>query len=312
MRPDAFAAAMATGIVSVAASAHHRVISDVVAVCAVVLLVALVIAAAANRFRFGDLTSPGVVLALFTFVAACAVVGTRLESWRPVLWVLGLLALSAWVVLIPLVVRSMRTAGWVAIQDEARGGWELVSVATFALATVAADLGWVEVAIALWVLALMLYALMTWLIVYRALSARLDPHGFEPDSWILMGGLAIATLSGDHIYAAAVLRGWPDGLLSVIQTATMCTWAVATLWLVPLVCMLILRMSRVARELRFAGLWWAMVFPLGMYSAASHISARQTGWHAMEIVSRVFFWIALAAWLSVVGAEVLRFVRRRT
>lgn len=300
MKPDAFALVMATGIVSVAAADHdYRWISVTLAVLAGAALAVLMVIAAVRRFDFGDINDPSVVLRLFTFVAACAVLDGRLAGWPAVLWAMGTIALLGWLVLVPLAIRSMCGRGWAGLRAESRGGWLLASVATSGLATVAADLRLVPLALALWVLAIAVYLLMTWLILARAFDERLDPHGFEPDSWILMGGLAIATLAGDHIHHAGLQMGWPANVLGAVEVVTVLTWVVATLWFMPLVYFLVLRMARVDRDLRFAGLWWAMVFPLGMYSAGTHTMWVETGWQAMQIVSLVFFWIALAAWLSV-------------
>ncbi|MGV9801217.1 tellurite resistance/C4-dicarboxylate transporter family protein [Mycobacterium sp. NPDC003449] len=300
MRPDAFAAVMATGIVSVAAADHgYRRISAALAALAAVFLVVLIAAAVYKRFDFGDLSDPGVVLRLFTFVAACTVLGTRLEGWPGVPWTMGAVALLGWLILMPLAIRSMWTRGWTWLRTESRGGWELASVGTSGLATVAADLRLLSVAVLLWALAIAVYLVMTALILMRAFAERLDPRGFEPDSWILMGGLAIATLAGDHIHHAGQAADWPAVALAPVETVTVLTWLGASVWLVPLVYFLVLRMARVARSLRFAGLWWAMVFPLGMYSAATHTMWVETGWPAMESLSLAFFWIALAAWLSV-------------
>ena len=306
MKPDAFAVVMATGIVSVAAADHgYRYASAALAVLAGAALVVLIVTAVVRRFDFGDLSDPSVVLRLFTFVAACAVLDGRLAGWPAVLWVMGAIALLGWLVLVPLAIRSMRRRGWARLCAESRGGWLLASVATSGLATVAADLRQVPVALALWMLAIAVYLLMTWLILARAFGERLDPHGFEPDSWILMGGLAIATLAGDRIHRAGREVGWPANTLGAVEAVTVLTWFVATLWFVPLVYFLALRLSRVAPDLRFAGLWWAMVFPLGMYSAATHTMWVETDWQAMHTVSLVFCWIALAAWL-VVGVGSLR------
>ena len=57
--------------------------------------------------------------------------------------------------------------------------------------------------------------------------------------------------------------------------------------------------------LQFAGVWWAFVFPLGMYSAASFAMAVELGQRSLLTVSLVFFWDALAAWLVVVVAGLL-------
>jgi tellurite resistance protein TehA-like permease len=290
--PDVFAAVMATGILSIAAADHHyRWISLTLAVIAAVGLVVLVGVVVWQPPAFGDISDPDILLRLYTFVAACAVLGARF-AWQPVvIRGLGAVALLAWLVLTPLAVRAMRARGWTGLRDGAHGAWELAAVGTAGLAIVGADLGMVVFAATMWVLALAVYCLMTGLILWRTVHERLDRKGFEPDSWILMGGLAITTLAGDHIHEVAHTR--------VVEAVTVVTWLLATLWIPPLVYFGIQRINRHAGALRFAGVWWAMVFPLGMYSSATHSMAVELGVRSLRTVSLVFFWVALAVWLIV-------------
>ncbi len=322
--PDVFAAVMATGIVSIAADAHgYSLISDTLAVSAALaltLLVAWVLLKTLVRhaFPFDDVRDPDVALRLFTFVAACAVLAARLQAHPIVTWALGVVALAAWLLLVPIAARGMWPHRWVGLHDRAHGAWELASVATSGLAIVAAVLalhGGHVVLLgfsgAMWILAIVVYCLMTWLILWRAATAP-EPDGRAPDSWILMGGLAIATLAGDHIHRAARSVAASDWLVHGVRTVTVMTWVLATLWIPPLVYAGLRRINRRAGTLRFAGVWWAMVFPLGMYSAATHAMALETGWPSLRTVSLVFFWIALTAWLIVtVGGVQVAFVRWR-
>ncbi|MDT5005329.1 MAG: hypothetical protein QOJ24_2505 [Mycobacterium sp.] len=273
MRPDAFAAVMATGIVSVAAADHgFDGLSDVLAVISVALLAGLAVLATVRlRPDFDDLDVP---VQLLTFVAACAVVGTRL-AW----WPLGVVGLLGWLLLLPIALRAMWPNRWTGLRDRARGGWELAGVATAGLAIVAADLGLVAVAIGLLVLGICLYCAMTGLVLWRAVHAPSAPDLFAPDAWILMGGAAIATLAGDHIHKA----GFTD-----VRPVTIVTWVVASAW-IPVLAAATVRMR--------GGNWWAAVFPLGMYSSATFATAVETGWRPLTTSSLVFFWIALAAWL---------------
>lgn len=150
-------------------------------------------------------------------------------------------------------------------------------------------------ALVCWALALCLYGLMTALILWRAVHDPAVPEGFEPDNWILMGGLAIATLAGDHIHHALI----PGPFADAVRTVTIVTWVIATLWIPPLVYLGLRRITQRAGALRFEGVWWAAVFPLGMYSVATFTTAREIGWHALTTVSSVFFWIAFPAWAIV-------------
>lgn len=305
VKPDAFAFVMATGIVSIAAADHgFGYISGGLAVLAAAGLVLLVVVGVITWARRPpDPADLDVTIGLFTFVAACAVLDNRLTSIPVVVWTLGVLAALTWLALSVLTARNMAARSWKDLQERARGAWELCSVGTSGLTIVAVALaretGWhalLLIAVAIWVVAIALYALMTALILARAFAARLDPNGFEPDAWILMGALAIATLAGDHLYRAGI---------GGVHGVTVATWWLASLWILPLLYFGVRHIQR-AEARHFAGVWWAMVFPLGMYSAASNAMAVQTRWSVLAAVSLVFFWIAFAAWAVVAVAGILR------
>ncbi|OBF41185.1 C4-dicarboxylate ABC transporter [Mycobacterium sp. ACS1612] len=285
---------MATGIVSIAAADHGLdVVSDALIVLAGVALPVLIVAAAtAWRRESWALTDLDVAIPLCTYIAACAVVAARLAEHRIVLWVLAGMALQGWLSLAPVVARRLwrERSG---LRDRAHGGWELASVATSGLAILMADLKIVFPAVLFWVLAMFVYAMMTSLVVGRVLREALPPDVARPHIWILMGGAAIATLAGDHIHKAGLTAVWP---------VTVVTWIVAT------ACIPFLVYACLRRRI---GLGWATVFPLGMYSSATYATAVETGWRWLTIVSLVFFWIALAAWLIVATDALLRFRRAR-
>lgn len=282
MKPDAFAAVMATGIVSVATLDHgYRLVSVALVLIAVALLPVLVVASIhawrRERWRLTDLD---VCIGLFTYVAACCVLTTRLDQHRLAVLILLPLAVQAWISLAPVTARSMWRRGW-GLRDRAHGGWELTSVATsgLAMAFVAADvLFW---AVILWVCALVVYVIVTTLIVWRWAGERSDRPASGPDSWIVMGGLAIATLAGEHIHHAL----HPGPIADGVRMLTIVTWVLATVWIPVL---LTLGLRRVDA--------WPAVFPLGMYSSATFAVDHETGWAGLGTVSLVFCWIALAAW----------------
>ncbi|MGZ8815160.1 MAG: tellurite resistance/C4-dicarboxylate transporter family protein, partial [Mycobacterium sp.] len=252
----------------------------------------------ARAWREFDMRDPNVTLPLFTYIAACAVVGARLADHRIVLWVLAGMALQGWLSLMPLAVRSMWRHRWTGLCDRARGGWELAAVATSGLAIVSAELDVLFWAVVFWMLGICMYLVMTALVLWRVRHDASSPELVQPDVWILMGGIAIATLAGDHLHHIMIPGPIADG----VRAVTIATWVVATVW-IPVLVYVAFRRS--------VGLGWPAVFPLGMYSSATYAMAVETGWRWFVAISLAFSWIAFAAWLIVAGGALVRFQRSR-
>lgn len=296
MKPEAFAAVMATGIVSISAAEHGYPLIGwpLTALAAVGLPVLMYLAA--RRWRSFDLRDIDTVVGLFTYVAACAVVAGAFAEHRIALWILGSMGLGGWLSLIPMLVARMRRLGPAGLRNRARGTWELASVATSGLSMVFMAQGNMFWAFIFWGIALGLYGLMTALIGWRALGDPAVRRNVPPDHWILMGGAAIATLAGEHIYIALP----PGPIADAVRILTIATFAVATVQILPLAITSWRQM-----------LDWPAVFPLGMYSVSAWAMMLETGWQPLVVVSQVFFWIAFVTWLLVLVA-VLRGVVRLT
>ncbi|HZS25478.1 MAG TPA: hypothetical protein VFA30_10910 [Gaiellaceae bacterium] len=276
---------MATGIVSVAAAEEGlRVLSDALLLLACVAWVALAVALAPPRGR------PR--LESLAIVAATAVLGARFELAGLDLLALALwgLALALWLVL--LVRRpALGLPG---------GGSLLVVVATESLGALAALLAphWtsqlLSVALVAWLAGLVLYPFVAGAVV-RSLRRRRD---FAPDLWIVMGGLAIATLAGSELLLGARTLQVLPALRRVLPDADLATWTLSSACVVPLA--LAELKTRHARSYHPAR--WSFVFPLGMYSVATRTLGRADGLRFSQDLGSVFFALAVAAWtLALVG-----------
>lgn len=311
-RPDVFAVVMATGIVSVAGNDHgYWRLGIALGILALVafagLAVGFLLWATTRRARFMVLARDlDAVLRMFTFVAASAVLDVRWGDHPAAGWLLGGLALAAWLVLVPLAAVDVASWRGADLRKHARGAWLLPSVATAGLATTASTLAidvrlpaLVVVAALAWVLAMVFYLLLTGLIAWRALAAPLVPDEVTPDSWILMGALAITALAGDHILAAVHTLNAPSGLVTWTRPVTLAAWVLASLWVPVLLYAQVWRVDHVPGSLRYQGVWWSAVFPLGMYSAASGATVMQLHMRSLRTVSLVSFWIAFTVWALV-------------
>ncbi len=314
---DSFAVVMATGIVSVAARDNgHPTMSVVLAVLAGVQLGVLAVLAAARLATTGRAFAAGPdaltrTFGLFTFVAACDVVDARLGGGVPVVaGALWLVALVGWLLIVSQLWAALRSVPRRVLRDTARGSWLLAAVATHSLALTAAQLARGGVATALllgvalagWVLGLLAYVVITVAVVRRLLAARFVPEVLTPDTWVLMGALAIGTVSGATLFLAARESGAFGWLPALMGPVLFAVWVVGSAWIPLLVAGEAWRARRV--RLRYERTRWSTVFPLGMYSSACSILAVVLATAAgadaalpaaLRGLSHVVYWVAVAA-----------------
>lgn len=321
--PDVFAVVMATGIVSVAARDHgYRRIDLAFTALAVAAFLALltglflrVVARPASAF--GEVRDPDVALRLFTFVAACAVLSTRLSEHVVVVDAIDAVAALAWLILVPIAARDVCSRPRADLRDHAHGAWLLASVATSGLAIAAADRvtdhawsGWLVISALAWALAILLYLAVAWLIAWRSMTGPFRPDEVTPDSWILMGALAISTLAGDRLLGNGRRLGSWHWLLDVAHPVTLVLWIIASLWIPVLLYAEVWRIDHRSGSLKFAGVWWSAVFPLGMYATATYATAVQLNMPSLVTISLVFFWNAATVWLLVASGWLHSLLRR--
>ena len=96
----------------------------------------------------------------------------------------------------------------------------------------------------------------------------------------------------------------PEGYEVVLGNGgTNAFWAMATFW-IPQLAILFVAKHGVARDpIRYSVAEWSMVFPIGMYTVATHVYAVAAPASYLEIVPRITILVAFAAWgLTAVGA----------
>jgi tellurite resistance protein TehA-like permease len=298
---DGYPAVMATGIVSIAAAEQHfPVLALLLGVLAAAVFLLLSIRVGMRLRRRGVLLrDPDAALRSFSFVAACAVLAARWHSDSPLLaWTLGIVAAGAWVILAMNALIALHRHPRVELRRHARGAWLLASVACQALAITTANLAdraspalLLDIALAFWTLGLASYVALATLILGRALADRCPPQ--TPDSWILMGALAIATLAASTIAEAGGAPHHTELTTTLTRHAMTALWVLASASIPALVAT---QARRLIPSLHQHPARWAAVFPLGMYSVTTANLTPDLHGTALHVIAIIFFWIALAAW----------------
>ncbi len=332
LSPAYFGMVMATGIVSLAAQllgwprlAQTLFGLNVAFYVALWLLTALRIVLHTRRF-FGDmidhLRGPG----FFTTVAGSGVLGSQLVVFTSdydyraavALW---FIAVVLWVVLIYTIFAAFTVKERKPTLDQGiNGGWLLAVVATQSIAVLSALLAAhtaqpyrLELnffALSMWLWGGMLYIWMMSLIFYRYTFFRLAPGDLTPPYWINMGAMAISTLAGSLLIINAPDAPFLQSLAPFIKGFTVFYWATGTWWIPMLLVLGVWRYVYKRFPLTYDPLYWGAVFPLGMYSVATHEMTRAMAFDFLAFVPPTFLYIALAAWGATGAGLLLELLRR--
>ena len=324
LAPGYFAAVMGTGIVSVGLhDAGVEPLSLALMWIAVVLYAALwalyIWRAIAFRHQVvADLRDPEIAFAFFTVVAATDVLGVRLakEGMIAVATPLFLLAAALWFVfgyLLPWQVLMTRDGK--PILARANGTWFIWAVASQSLAigmtqlrpyvdAVAAP--WVGMlAVLAWSVGVILYAAMAMLVLLRVVHFGVTPQQFDPAYWVAMGALAIAVVAGAGIVEMD-RSPMVDAVRPLIAATVVIFW-VFCVWLIPLLVGAgVWRHALHRVPLRYVATLWSMVFPIGMFAAASISLGTADELPAAGSVGQVALAVAVIVWAVVFVAMLHR------
>jgi tellurite resistance protein TehA-like permease len=326
--PGYFALVMATGIVSIAGHllGWHRLARALlwVNLPAYATLVALTVARLVGfpRRLAADFADHARGSGYFTIVAGTCVLGSQcllVAGWRPASEALFGAGLVLWAVVMyafftAVIVRETKPT----LEQGINGAWLIATVATQSVAVLALALGdpfgWTAERVAFgalvfFLIGCMLYLAIITLIFYRFTFLPLATAALTPPYWISMGAVAITTLAGSSLVLARDRSPLLAELAPFLKGFTLFFWAAGSWW-IPLLVLLGFWRHVVRRHpLIYDPQYWGMVFPLGMYAAATWRLAEALPLPPLAAIARAFLPVALIAWSAALlglGRHLLR------
>jgi tellurite resistance protein TehA-like permease len=318
--PGYFALVMATGIVAIAAEQQSLdLLADALYVVSVIAYIVLTVLLAIRITRFwsnfaADVTNHAKGFAFLTTVAATNVLASAsivIHGWWDLAWVLWWISLALWTVfiyttLIAVVVDRDKPG----LQGGINGSWFLLTVSTQSIAVVAGLFltrtdsdALAFTAVTSFTLGIVLYLIVMTMVFLRWTFQPLDPTEADPPAWIAAGAVAITVLAGSNILLAADQA--PERLARLapfLEGLVVMSWATATFWFPLMIAIGIWRHLVRRVPLRYHPSYWSMVFPLGMYGAATYRMRAAIDLDALAWLPKVELAVSLTAWaLTFVG-----------
>jgi tellurite resistance protein TehA-like permease len=326
--PGYFAMVMATGIIAIGAAQQDLTwlaegLYAIAAVTYVVLAVLLIWRLAIARERLAaDITSHAKGFAFLTTVAATNVLGSasgvvhNLWTLAWGLWWLSLVlwAFFAYATLFAVVLKGPKPG----LEKGINGTWFLLTVATESIVVLGAlllprhpgDL-LAFALIAAFALGLVLYLIVMTMVFLRWTFAELEPTEADPPAWIAAGAVAITVLAGSNLLAARATSDRIERLAPFIEGIVVLAWATATFWFPLMVAIGIWRHLINRVPLRYHPSYWALIFPLGMYGAATYRMRAAIDLEPLAWLPKATLAVAVAAWIAAFVGLLIQGLNRR-
>lgn len=186
--------------------------------------------------------------------------------------------------------------------------WLLLAIASnssgFAITTLwknnmLSDQLFLLLAFSFWSFGIFIYIMFMTLNMYRMLFYSFEGKDMDPCYWTCMGAAAIAVVDGSQFILVSNLPPFFEEIKPFMEGMLLCLWCWATTW-IPVMCLMELWKKFYFKvPFHYKPSLWAMVFPLGMYTAATELLSFSLNIQILQGIVPLFLWITFFMWCLV-------------
>lgn len=135
--------------------------------------------------------------------------------------------------------------------------------------------------------------------IFRMLFYPFNGQDMDPCYWTCMGAAAIAVVDGSLLVLIHNPPLFLNAITPFIEGMLVFLWGWGTAW-IPILCLMELwKRAYFKIPFHYQPSLWAMVFPLGMYTAATDLLSLSVHLDILQGVVPICLWITFFAWCLV-------------
>lgn len=147
-----------------------------------------------------------------------------------------------------------------------------------------------------WTFGVFIYLIFMTLNLYRMLFSPFNGRDMDPCYWTCMGAAAIAVFDGGKFITVPNPPFFFTSIKPFIEGMILFLWAWGTAW-IPILCLMQLWKSFYFKvPFRYQASFWAMVFPMGMYTAATDLIRLNLQLDFLQMVVHISLWLTFFFW----------------
>lgn len=150
-----------------------------------------------------------------------------------------------------------------------------------------------------WTFGVFIYVIFMTLNIFRMLFFPFKGQDMDLCYWTCMGAAAIAVVDGCQFILAHHPPLFFNAIKPFMEGMVLFLWGWGTAW-IPILClMVVLKYTYFKLPFQYQTSLWAMVFPMGMYTAANDLLSVSLHLDFLKSLALVWLWIAFLTWCLV-------------